>query len=336
MKKKLLLRIWFIGGSLFLLFEIAIRTLTVPRIETQEEMLVSYQLKKLEQIQDDAFLLVGDSSLGNAVSSEIVSNRLGSKVWNLALTASHNTYGDYLVVRRAIRSINTMRGVVIFHTPMMWKSGRVADTEQTLNTAFGVNNLQGLSNRIFHVSELVNLSATFRRLLVFGMRDGMDLERLKHRLALLEDIRKKLPEIDYIVQQRTFNKASYLPVEHGNFVPTPYVEKWLDKTLQICAEAGLPVWLAVGPLPIAQAELSQEFLHAMLNWLRLKAETHPQCNILYDQVPTAPIGMFGDGSTHLSPEAKIAFSQWFADALLLATKPDTTLKQPSFLQFLPR
>jgi hypothetical protein len=327
---KKLLRIWCIGLGILLLAEIAIRISSVSRIETQEEMLVSYQRAKIAKIEDGAILLVGDSSLGNGVSSKIVSQKLGGSVWNLALTASHNTYGDYIVIREVARSIKDVQGVVIFHNPGMWNSHRIADTEQTLNTAFETNNLQGLSNRLFHYSALVNFSATFRRLLVFGMRDGFDLDRLVQRLALLDEVRVQLPEVDYIVQQRILDRDAYIPVAGREFNPTPYVEKWLDETLAICSDAGWPVWLAVGPVPIAQAEISQESQQAMLNWLRLKAEAHPQCNLLYDHVPTAPIAHFGDGTSHLSPEAKISFSHWFADALLQTKSSNATLNQLNF------
>jgi hypothetical protein len=302
----------------------------MPRIETQEEMLVSYQRAKIAKIEDGAILLVGDSSLGNGVSSKILSQKLGGSVWNLALTASHNTYGDYIVVREVARSLEDVQGVVIFHTPGMWDSDRVADTEQTLNTAFGTNNLQGLSNRLFHHSALVNFSATFRRLLVFVMRDGFNLDRLAQRLALLDEVRVRLPEVDYIVQQGILDRDAYVPVAVREFTPTPYVEKWLDETLAICVDAGWPVWLAVGPVPVAQAEISQQSLQAMLNWLRFKAEAHPQCNLLYDHVPTAAIADFGDGTSHLSPDAKISFSHWFADALLQSKTSNTTMKQLDF------
>src|SRR5262249_16834400 len=64
--------------------------------------LLRYQKQKLAR-SHAALVLVGDSSLGNAIDAELLSQLSGKPTINLALTGSHGFEGAYNMLRRAFR-----------------------------------------------------------------------------------------------------------------------------------------------------------------------------------------------------------------------------------------
>ncbi len=77
--------------------------------------LLDYQLDKLEKAPPVDLLLVGDSSLGNAVDARAWSQALQSSVLSVALTGTYGYGGSYNMIRRALRR-HPVKTIVVFNT----------------------------------------------------------------------------------------------------------------------------------------------------------------------------------------------------------------------------
>lgn len=77
--------------------------------------LLTYQIEKLEKTDELDVVLVGDSSLGNAIDARQWQTALQRNVTSLALTGDFSYGGSFAMIARAIKR-HTPRKVLIFHT----------------------------------------------------------------------------------------------------------------------------------------------------------------------------------------------------------------------------
>lgn len=77
--------------------------------------LLTYQIEKLEKTDQLDVLLVGDSSLGNAIDARQWQKLLKRNVMSLALTGDFGYGGSFAMLARAVKR-HTPKKVLIFHT----------------------------------------------------------------------------------------------------------------------------------------------------------------------------------------------------------------------------
>ncbi len=80
-----------------------------------ENQLMSYQLRKIDNLLGYDTVFIGDSSLGNAIDAKLLSELSGKSCVNLALTGSHGYGASYNFIRRVYRS-GKIKKIVMVHT----------------------------------------------------------------------------------------------------------------------------------------------------------------------------------------------------------------------------
>jgi hypothetical protein len=80
---------------------------------------LSYEQEKVELLDGEEILFLGDSSLGNAVDAELFSKISNKKSVNLALSGSYGFAAPLNLIRRAIEKTNVKTVVLFYHDGIM-------------------------------------------------------------------------------------------------------------------------------------------------------------------------------------------------------------------------
>ena len=123
-----------LGSLLFTwgLCETAIWSLSIAPSPTDLELLEDFQIERLEKAPAEAVILLGDSSLGNAVDEQILSDQLNVPCRNLALVGSLGLHGDELLLDKIIRSEKKPGALVIMHAASVWNQNAKAIGTESL------------------------------------------------------------------------------------------------------------------------------------------------------------------------------------------------------------
>ncbi len=104
------------GVGLILATSVSFLAIRLNWVGWQVAALYQYQLQKIEMNRNIDLLLVGDSSLGNAVDARQWSHKLNRKAVSLALTGVYGYAGSLNMIRRSLRR-HPISAIVIVHTP---------------------------------------------------------------------------------------------------------------------------------------------------------------------------------------------------------------------------
>jgi len=267
-------------------------------VEPERSGLLGFQLAKLEAAPDGAVLLVGDSSLGNAVDAAAWSQALRRSVVNAALTGEFGYPGSLNLVRRALRRFRPSL-VVVFHTLEMprrrneWKG--LVYTSETIGDLAEAPAWETLA----HLANLDLPAQGLERWLV---------GRKASPAALLAT--------DYVPQRLPGPDGPRPGVEGRRLVPADLREeamRTLDAIGAACAVAGVPCLYAHGPYVEPFCSESRAFVAAAAArieqaGLRVVAGT-PHC------MPRADAG---DSEDHIAPEFEAAYSEIYRRLVLEA------------------
>ncbi len=107
-----------LGATLFLSYALSVADIPL----TGNDIMRVYQTEKLARATDIDTVMVGDSSLGNAVDAELFSNLTTTRSLNLALTGSFGLAGSFNMIRHARSELPHLRNVIIIHSPTIWNA----------------------------------------------------------------------------------------------------------------------------------------------------------------------------------------------------------------------
>jgi len=267
-------------------------------VEPERSGLLGFQLAKLDAAPDGAVLLVGDSSLGNAVNAAAWSQALQRPVVNAALTGEFGYPGSLNLLRRALRRFRPSL-VIVFHTLEMprrlneWK-GLVytAETPGDLAEAPGWETLAQLAN--------LDLPA----------------QGLRSWLAGRAPSPMELSATDYVPQRPPGPDGLRPGVDGRRLAPSDVREEameTLDAIGAACRAAGVPCLYAHGPYVEPFCSENRDFVAAAGQrieraGLRVVAGT-PRC------MPRADAG---DSEDHIAPELEAAYSEIYRRLVLEA------------------
>jgi hypothetical protein len=103
-----------VGGTAYTLY-----TANIPY--TENDLLLTYQLDRLATSSPIDTLIVGDSSVGNAISEDMFSKSTGTHALNVALTGSFGIEGSYNMIRQALRLNHPLKYIVIVQSLDIWR-----------------------------------------------------------------------------------------------------------------------------------------------------------------------------------------------------------------------
>lgn len=254
--------------------------------------LYRYQLAKIAAPASErpAIVLVGDSSLGNAVDARAWSAELQQPVISLALTGDYGYRGTLNMMRRALRS-RQVATVIVFQTLDI--ATRKPAYDGQIYTAQRLGDLVGVP--------LLNLFDSLA-----------SLDPLQSALALLfsghEDM-SALEAVDYHPQAPAGQRRALAPVDTPPLSPKRIRSKNLRTVADIASECrthGVRCLYVNGPLIEPQCSGSAGYVQVLDEDIRRAGLT---------VVPDTPICMpradAGDSEDHVAPEHKARYSELY-------------------------
>ena len=258
----------------------------------QYTQLLRYQIKKLAAAKGTKVLLVGDSSLGNAVDAHAWSRALGEPVLSLALTGAYGYGGTLNMIRRALRT-QPVQTVVVFQFV-----GMLAQPVSEEGAVLTAGRWSDLENVPFTAawSVAVNLATTVNVLGTFVL-GRKDLTASYRAVDYVPQV-KPLPEVQSEFAPKTYNPADIRP---GHM-------RFLAAIGSLCARKKLRCLYVHGPLTEAWCRTVGPYVAAANRFVR-KAGLTP--------VEGTPICLpwreTGDTENHVIPALKERYSGRYLD-----------------------
>ena len=89
----------------------------ISKIKKKEFIIYNYQIQKIEQSKNFDTVLLGDSTLGNAINNEIFSEELELNSINLALNEIYGFAGIYNLLKLSYaKNEKNLKNVILFHS----------------------------------------------------------------------------------------------------------------------------------------------------------------------------------------------------------------------------
>ena len=253
----------------------------------KDTKLLRYQVAKLEATPQVDILLLGDSSLGNAIDARAWSRATGLKVTSLALTGGWGYAGSLNMLRRALRRGLHPRLVLIFQTVEMMS--RNISYDGLLYSARTLADLGGMP--VWRLPlPLANLD------IPMGMLET---------LLAPEAIDEALRSVDYVPQ--TPQDPAQVQREEKRLTPAmirPEKTFYLDAIGRLCRRAGLTCVYAHGPYVDPACSTLGPYLEAVDTRIRAAGLI-----VLAGTPFCMPLSAAGNAPDHVFPPLKARFSE---------------------------
>lgn len=261
-------------------------------VDWESAQLLRYQIAKIAAEPRIDLLLVGDSTLANAVDAKAWSEATGLSVVSVPLTGAYGYEGSLNMLRRALRRDQRPEAVLVMQAFDM--PTRKISYEGLLYTAERPRDLAGAEPWKL-VEPLANLDL------------AMAMLRPSRAEAAFEEIER----YEYPPQRPR-------PEEGGPPIPDwsvleadmirPAKGRFLRKLAEMCAEAGIPCVYAQGPYPAEACASSSSYAAAARRFI-VEAGIAP--------VRGTPVCLppedIGDAEDHVRPERRDHYSTVYLD-----------------------
>lgn len=249
--------------------------------------LLHYQFDKLSKTSGAKILLVGDSSLGNAIDARAWSSALGKPVLSLALTGAYGYGGTLNMIRNALRS-QPIETVIVFQHAGMMRDKIVY--EGMVLTADSLSDLDlvpfsAIWSSLVNLATAVNVTGTFL-LRARGQTDTFAATDYVPQAAAMPD---------------TGSEPAELALDPNDIVPGH--ARVLSAIAALCIEKNLRCLYVHGPLTRSICANSAEFFAAENRIIRSAGLTP------VDGMPIClPWRDTGDTENHVAPQLKQNYS----------------------------
>ena len=326
--KQKLIFIWAAAAVAFIMIELAVRMNSpLPEYRNGIEVLMDYQKSKTHrQATKPVTLILGDSCLGNAIDAPLLSQKLGTTVYNLALAGNFTTIGDYKVLKYFLEKNVPVGRVIIFHTTDIWGRRESRRSKNILNRQLKFTSLDASSEDVFRRLALVRQSRPYKTVL-FQEGTGIlpSYQRLENARMNEQAAQNQTLKYDYLTPLTRKDWYKQPPKQLTNFFVDPHIERWLDAILKLCVEKNIPVDFAIGPWWEKNVPISRDYLDKMDAWLKRKSARSARSvlGLVYEEVPAVPGQWMGDAYDHLSYDGKRWFTDRFAKQYLEYLKKES-------------
>lgn len=260
------------------------------------QVLQAHQEAKLVENDEVEVVLLGDSSLGNAIDAQLFSDTTGRETVSLALNGLYGYAGSYNMLRRALAVFPNLEHAVVINTPdMMSRPPSQRGWLLTLESPQALLDVgwQGTSAAL---AELLRMAA-----------EKETMAYLPKRIAGQTLDPSTVLENDYIRQ--------------GERKRPPQVEDWTQRTVHpgkanhlralvtLAAQNGVHVTYAHGPLWAEQLAASTDYLDAAEREIQDTGVT------LVSWRPSIETQDLGNTTDHVAPAHKEAMTLQYASHL---------------------
>lgn len=257
--------------------------------------LLQYQIDKIAAAQGVEVLLVGDSSLGNAIDAAAWSKALGRPVLSVPLTGIYGYAGSLNMIRRALRQ-QPLRAVVVFQTVDMMTRAP-ADSGLVL-TADRLSDAAGAPPGAVW-STLVNMS--------------MPVNVVGTALLAPAEERATYAATDYVPQGEPESAGGTQEPILDGFQPSALrseMDPYLTMIGALCRERSLRCVYAHGPLVRTRCEGSQAYVDSANERVRaaglIPVAGTPLC---------IPWRQIGDSEDHVAAPYKAEYSMRYLELI---------------------
>ena len=314
-KRKHLTKIYLTIIVVYVIGEFVIWWLPIKPYRTEMEVLTDYQVARSETLAGGEIILLGDSSLGNAIDESRLSEIVGKPCRNLALVALFGPQADTIMLRKILSDGHKPEAIVLMHTPQDWNhEGGDAGISDLVDQA-GPLSLDSIANSTFGRLPSVQRSRSYKSIF-FSVRVGFQNNPFVYERALKrqDESKRLISSIGYIPQKSEIA----IPDEPGVFgKPSlyPRAEEKLRELFSIAEEEGIPMLICYGPFWEGRVASDVAFIDWMDDWLDSVLADYQEVEFLYRGVPAAPGDLIGDTLEHLNDDGAEQFTEWFGPLL---------------------
>ena len=258
----------------------------------QTAQLLRYQIAKIESLEHIDLLLVGDSTLANAVDAKAWSEATGLAVASVALTGAYGYEGSLNMVRRALRRPDPPRAVLVMQAFDM--PTRRISYEGLLFTAGRLTDLAGaapwrLIEPLANLDLLLAMLDPPRASAAFREVESYEYPRQRPRP---EDGGPPRPEAEALAPDML----------------RPAKAQFLRQLGELCAEAGIACAYAHGPYPARYCGPSSAYATAAADFVAAAGLT-----IVAGTPVCLPDDDLGDAEDHVRPDRRAHYSAIYLD-----------------------
>ena len=245
---------------------------------TEAGAVLRFQEARLAAAPPFDTVLIGDSSLGNAIDEEVFGQATGTRAVNLALTGRFAYAGSYNMLRRALER-GPVRNVVLFHTT------------DIMSGPFGYD--------AYVLSAPDADLGPFEPRVRWEMVKAFASQTLDHQVLR----RRYIPvfEGDYIRQG-----TEAAPFYHSP-PPRPEHVYFLRQIVRLCRERRLNCLYVVGPLGAPKVVKNRGMIADTSALVRQSGVT-----MVNDWPMVMPVEDVGDSADHVKPALKAAYTRRYA------------------------
>ncbi|MBN1794138.1 MAG: hypothetical protein JW844_04155 [Candidatus Omnitrophica bacterium] len=275
---------------LVLITVFAARMLFFDSVFTNQK-LYAYQLEKLGTVNGVETVLVGDSSLGNAIDAELFSRLTSTKTVNLALTGIHGYAGSFNMIKKALRAYPVKNVVIVQSIDMIMRPVAYDGYLYTIDSPADIEDLdryeKGRLLAAFYNAVLspVNLKAIYRH------------------------YRKTAPGGD-IIENDFVKQAGKIDI-HRSVKPIEYVAnkdklRFLAKIVALCRKNNINLLYVHGPIWEPISVSSEDYREKIDD-----AIASTGIKLLTDRIVITDEDV-GDSEDHVIPSAKAKYTALYA------------------------
>ena len=252
------------------------------------QYLYEYQLNKIKKKSTYSNLLIGDSSLGNAIDSDEFSRLSSQTTINSAMTGLYGYAGSYNILKTTHKHHPELKNVIIMQTlDMQTKKVSMEGYVRTVNSVSDFTELE-LKDKIHFLKNYISFIKSI----------PVQFPKKKHSLIYDDYIKQnRIYEPDKI--QKPFDKNN---INHEK-------NKFLLKIIDYCSKNNINLIYAHGPIYQAKLEVSQNYITTVNKIL-----AHTGITLI-----SSPIGIkkkhLGDNIDHINPRFKKEYTSKYYELL---------------------
>ncbi|MCR6630796.1 MAG: hypothetical protein NVV74_12515 [Magnetospirillum sp.] len=254
--------------------------------------LFRYQTEKLAFGPPIDVLLIGDSSLGNAIDARRWSTSTGSVVENVALTGAYGYAGSLQMLRRAVRHRRVLSAVIVQTPDMMTRA------ESHEGALFSAESFSDLAE------------VPLNSLVPWLLSKDIILNALRKPKSEEKNLWSNIKNNDYMPQGRLANFTDLDSLKFSQSSINNNKSVYLEKIFAFCNQNGIRCIYAHGPIVAPLCTESAEYYNTVNAAIRAVGfdllETNPPC-LTTEQV--------GDQPDHVRPSFKSAISDHYQDLI---------------------
>ena len=268
--------------------------------------LTNYQLAKIEEVSNIDLAIVGDSSGGNAINSQLLGEQLGMKAISLSLTGAFSYGGSYIMARKAIQK--GAKTVVLMHTMDMLTRPLYQDHRAGVFLIRSFSDLLDLSDNLHHI---LNLYLS-RDIVATAIKQTF--KHWKGNKAHEEDERSQPHLYDYIKQGAPL-EAHQIDIQLSENMINESKLYYLNKTAELCTARKVRCYYSYGPIHHSFCKQNRPYLIRSNALIRSSG-----LQLLSEQPYCIEDRMVGDSEDHIIPQLKHLSTQYYGE-LLSSTHP---------------